>query len=190
MGDDSRPVDQPEAGQAPSTPSGEGGGRQATISIGQLVQDHHREVFRYAYRLVGRVPDAEDLTQQTFLIAQQKIGQIRDPRKASHWLMAVVRNCFLKSLRKRRPTLAAGPELEHVSVEPPGAQDVDSELLQAALNELPDQHRLILVMFYFDELSYKEMASELEVPMGTVMSRLARAKVRLRELLMAREKPV
>jgi len=71
--------------------------------------------------------------------------------------------------------------MENMAVEPPSGQEVDRELLQMALDELPDQHRLILVMFYFEELSYKEIARELEVPMGTVMSRLARAKTRLRQ---------
>ncbi len=158
-------------------------------SITQLVEDHHVAVYRYAYRLVGSVPDAEDLAQQTFLIAQQKIGQLRDPAKADRWLFAVLRSCFLKNRRRRRPACAANldMDMETVAVEPPNGQEIDRELLELALSQLPDQHRLILAMFYFDQLSYKEIASELDVPIGTVMSRLARAKGRLRELLMVRD---
>jgi len=193
MGDDFRPVDQPDGVSAPSLHDGGQETARAPVSIARLVRNHHREIYRYAYRLTGTVADAEDLSQQTFLIAQQKIDQLRDPAKANRWLMAVARNCFLKSLRRRRPSPAANldMDMEEVGiVQPPETQEVDSELLQAALNELPDQHRLILVMFYFDELSYKEIASELDVPMGTVMSRLARAKTRLRESLVTRRKPV
>lgn len=160
-------------------------------SIAQLVRDYHEDVFRYAYRLVGQVSDAEDLSQQTFLVAQQKLDQIREGSKARQWLLAVLRSCFVKSRRRRRPLVAANlqVDLDQVCVRPPEREEVDSERLQAALGELPDQSRLMLVMFYFDELSYKEIAGELGLPMGTVMSRLSRAKVRLRELLTRQEKP-
>ena len=66
---------------------------------------------------------------------------------------------------------------------PEAPEEVDSERLQAALSQLPDEHRTIVLMFYMEELSYKEIAEALDVPMGTVMSRLSRAKSRLRELL-------
>jgi RNA polymerase sigma-70 factor (ECF subfamily) len=131
------------------------------------------------------VADAEDLTQQTFLIAQQKLGQVRDTTKADRWLFAVARRCFSKNRRRRRPTAAANLELDMdaVAVEPHHGESIDRETLDLAMDQLPDTYRLILVMFYFDEFSYKKIAQELEIPMGTVMSRLARAKQRLREQL-------
>lgn len=189
MGDVSRPVDGPDPDAILPAPIGGAQGAAPPLSIAQLVQAHHQAVFRYAYRLVGSVPDAEDLAQQTFLIAQQKIEQIREPEKADRWLFAVLRSCFLKNRRRRRPTSAANLDLDmdNVAIEPPADQEVDRELLQLAMNELPDQHRLILAMFYFDELSYKDIANELDVPIGTVMSRLARAKGRLRESLLTRQ---
>ena len=189
MGDDSRPVDGPGPEAIFPAPLGGSQGTAPALSIAQLVLAHHQAVFRYAYRLVGRVADAEDLVQQTFLIAQQKIDQIREPEKADRWLFAVLRSCFLKNRRRRRPTSAANLDLDmdNVAIEPPADQEVDRELLQHAMNELPEQHRLILAMFYFDELSYKDISSELDVPIGTVMSRLARAKGRLRDSLMARQ---
>lgn len=187
---DSNPGERADSSSMP--PSAEGGEEaDPPITIARLVRDYHEDVFRYAYRLVGQMSDAEDLSQQTFLVAQQKLEQIRDESKARQWLLAVLRSCFVKSRRRRRPTIAANLEvnLDQVFVKPPGGEEVDSERLQAALNELPDQSRLMLVMFYFDEFSYKDMARELSLPMGTVMSRLARAKVRLRESLMRGEKP-
>lgn len=156
-----------------------------SLTIQQVIDLHHLAVYRYAYRLTGRVADAEDLTQQTFLIAQQKLGQVRDTTKADRWLFAVARRCFSKNRRRRRPTAAANLELDMdaVAVEPHHGESIDRETLDLAMDQLPDTYRLILVMFYFDEFSYKKIAQELEIPMGTVMSRLARAKQRLREQL-------
>ncbi len=187
--------DQGEAVGTPAsdvhTPTEGGCAASVRLSMRQLVEAHHAAVYRYAYRLVGSVADAEDLTQQAFLIAQQKVQQLRDPEKADRWLFAVLRSCFLKNRRRRRPSTAANLDMDMdlVAIEPPENSEVDRELLHMALQDLPDQQRLILAMFYFDELSYKEIAGELEVPIGTVMSRLARAKSRLREQLISREKP-
>jgi RNA polymerase sigma-70 factor (ECF subfamily) len=155
------------------------------LTIQQVIETHHRAVYRYAYRLTGTVADAEDLTQQAFLIAQQKLDQIRDPSKTDRWLFAVVRSCFLKSCRRRWPAAASSldMEMETAAVEPAPTESLDVEQLDQALHALPDPQRLILAMFYFEELSYKQIAGELGVPIGTVMSRLARAKQRLRELL-------
>lgn len=168
---------------------GEKGLPQPVLGIEQVVASHHQAVYRYAFRLTGKVPDAEDLTQQAFLIAQRKLDQVRDPAKADRWLYAVVRSCFLKNRRRRRPTTAANLDLqmEEIAVEPPAEETVDREMLDRALNELPDQYRLIVVMYYFEEYSYKQIAQELGVPMGTVMSRLARAKQRLRQQLTDRD---
>jgi RNA polymerase sigma-70 factor (ECF subfamily) len=155
------------------------------LDIVQLIREHHADVYRYAFRLAGRQTDAEDLAQQTFLIAQQKLHQVRDPGRARSWLFTVLRNCYLK--QKRRPAPAILEEADRIADEnPPGGRDaewIDREWLQAALDQLADEHKVVLLMFYFEELSYKEMADRLGVPPGTVMSRLARAKGRLRALL-------
>jgi RNA polymerase sigma-70 factor (ECF subfamily) len=160
------------------------------LDIAQLIRDHHADVYRYAFRLTGVQDDAEDLTQQAFLVAQQKLHQVRDPQKARSWMFTVVRNCYLKQLRHPAPEPAANLELtvNHIpddSVPPAGAESewIDREWLQAALDQLTDEHKVVLLMFYFEELSYKEMAERLGVAPGTVMSRLARAKGRLRALL-------
>lgn len=151
------------------------------VDIGSLVVQHHRDVYRYAYRLSGNQPDAEDLSQQTFLIAHQRLDQLRDPDKAAAWLFAILRSCYLKSQRRRRPVTAASLELDVESIpDIVSEEEIDSDLLQSAIDELPDDNKLVLVMFYFEECSYKEIAAKLSIPIGTVMSRLARAKNRLR----------
>jgi len=163
----------------------------AEMDIAQLVAEHHRAVYAYAYRLSGSVPDAEDLTQQVFLVAQQKLGQLRKAGSARSWLYTILRNSFLKAQQRRRPLAAAslGLNIDSVPAEVPENEEIDRERLQKAIDELPERFRVVLVMFYFQECSYREIAEELDLPMGTVMSRLARAKGHLRARLFAPEQP-
>jgi RNA polymerase sigma-70 factor (ECF subfamily) len=162
---------------------------RAAMGIAQLVAEHHQAVYRYAYRLTGSVPDAEDLTQQVFLNAQQKLAQVRQQERVRAWLFAILRNCFLKSCRKRRPLPAASLNLNMDSLPAAPRREVLVEpgRLQAAINDLPPRYRVVLTMFYFENASYREIAEQLCLPMGTVMSRLARAKGYLRNELFPTE---
>jgi len=159
------------------------------LDLPRLVADHAETLFRYAYRLTGSAADAEDLTQQTFLIAHEKLSQLREAASARSWLFAVLRNAYLKSQEKRsRLPIAAGSfDIESLPDEVVDNLLVDRELLQAALNELPDPFKLVVLCFYFEELSYREIAERLELPVGTVMSRLSRAKNLLRSRLVESE---
>jgi RNA polymerase sigma-70 factor, ECF subfamily len=157
---------------------------QSRPQVAQLVTEHHEAVYRYAYRLTGSVQDAEDLTQQMFLLAQRNIGQLRNINNSRPWLFAILRNCFLKDRVRRRPIVAADLPLNmDLLPTPPAKEGVDQDQLQDALNQLPEAFRLVLLMFYFEECSYREIAERLEIPIGTVMSRLARAKDYLRSIL-------
>jgi RNA polymerase sigma-70 factor, ECF subfamily len=157
-------------------------------SIDRLVAEHHESLYRYAFRLVGDQPDAEDLVQQTFLMAQQRMHQLREPCRARSWLFAVMRSLFLKDCRRTTPVNASSVDAvpEEWMAKSDGEPDLDLEQLQLALGEIPDESRVILMMFYFEQASYKEIAEQLELKMGTVMSRLARAKEKLRERLSQR----
>ena len=160
------------------------------IDIADLVSLHHGSVYRYAFRLTGSAVDAEDLTQESFLIAQQKLDQLRDAHAARVWLTTILRNCFIRSRRRPRPLSAGSIELDIDNLPDETATGdaidggaIDGERLQKALNRLSAQHRLIVAMFYFEDIPYREIAEQLELPIGTVMSRLARAKGRLRNEL-------
>ena len=154
--------------------------------IESLVQRFHADVYRYAYRLSGSQADAEDLTQQAFLVAQQRLHQVRQPERVRGWLFAVTRTCYLKSVRKRQPVSAAAIEMDVEEIPDTAAEtEVDSQRLQQLLDELPDEFKVVLMLFYFEECSYREIATQLKIPVGTVMSRLARAKGRLRRRLLA-----
>jgi RNA polymerase sigma-70 factor (ECF subfamily) len=161
---------------------------QRVCAVTRLVDEHYEFLYRFAVRLTGSGADAEDLVQQAFLTAHAKLDQLREPDKARAWLIVVVRNAFRKSLRRDRPlplsTVSDPPE---PSQNGSGDQSIDSESVQAALNELPEEFRTPLILFYFDELSYKQIADLLEVPIGTVMSRLSRGKTHLRSRLRAHE---
>ncbi len=161
----------------PHHPAGGDGSERSTAMV-RLVDDYLPVLFAYGYRLTGSVEDAEELTQQTFLIAQEKIGQLREASKVQPWLLKVLRNCFLKNVRKRRPVIASEVEIDinQWIEQATGESEWDTEQLQQALEELPDEFRVVVLMFYFEQLSYREIADRLQLPLGTVMSRLSRAK--------------
>lgn len=159
------------------------------LDVRSLVREHHAELYRYAYRLTGLQPDAEDLTQQVFLVAQAKIGQLRDESRRRSWLFTILRNAFLKSRSRRRPTSCTNLDLdlENIPEETPDEGPYDRERLQSAIDQLPEPFKLVLLMYYFEDCSYREIAERLELPLGTVMSRLSRAKQHVRRLMVEPE---
>lgn len=158
---------------------------RAPMDILQLVAEHHHAVYRYAYRLAGSAVDAEDLTQQVFLIAQRKLEQLRKTESVQSWLFTILRRRFLKVAQRKQPVPAGsiGLNVENIPAKVPAAEAIDREALQRAIDELPAPHRAVVTMFYYEDCSYREIAEKLEVPIGTVMSRLARAKGHLRAAL-------
>jgi RNA polymerase sigma-70 factor (ECF subfamily) len=153
-------------------------------NLADLVERHYALLYRYAYRLSGSAADAEDLTQQAFLTAQRRFPQLRDLSRAKAWLCAIVRNTYLKGLRATKGvSLVSLDRIAEQSDTGPIDSFVDQEQLQLALNELPEAFRTPLIWFYFEDFSYKEIAERMELPIGTVMSRLARGKAHLRAQL-------
>lgn len=157
------------------------------LDIEALIAEHYQAVYRFAFRLSGNSSDAEDLTQQAFMLAHQHLSQLRDQQKCRSWLFTIVRNTFFKMNRRKRPSCAANLELDIDQVSEVSLEHVefDTDRLQIALNRLSDEQRAILMMFYFEKLSYKQIAKKLDVKLGTVMSRLSRAKSKLRGSLIA-----
>jgi RNA polymerase sigma-70 factor (ECF subfamily) len=153
--------------------------------IQALVEQHYAPLYRYAFRLTGCASDAEDLTQEAFCQAQLKFGQLRDASRAKAWLFSILRNAYLHRVRDARRQ--ATVSLEYVGdlaerlAEP--LPEIEPQRLQEVLNELPEEFRTPLILFYFEEFSYRDIAEQMEVPLGTVMSRLARAKAHLRSRL-------
>jgi RNA polymerase sigma-70 factor (ECF subfamily) len=159
---------------------------RSTPSLSELARLHYALVYGYAYRLCGSAQEAEDLTQQAFLTAHRRLHQLRDANSAKSWLCAILRNTFLTRVSTQR-TVRMVPLhgfWDPVREEGPTGE-FDSDDVQQVLSELPEEFRAPLILYYFEEFSYREIAEQLGVPIGTVMSRLARAKSHLRRRLEA-----
>lgn len=155
--------------------------------IEALVQSHYASLYRYGFRLSGNGPEAEDLTQEAFCQAQLKLDQLRDPDRARNWLFTILRNLYLHRVRaaKKENTLP----LDNVAEVPERLSEplpeIEPHRLQEALNGLPEMFRTPIILYYFEDFSYRDIAEQMELPIGTVMSRLARAKAFLRSRLLS-----
>ena len=157
----------------------------AEAGIRDLVEAHYDSLYRYAFRLSGSAADAEDLTQDAFGKAIARHGQLRDPTKARGWLFRILRNDYLHAVRdERRRKVVSLDSVGELPAEPPDAPpDIDPGKLQEVLDELDESFRTPLILFYFEDFSYREIAEQMDLPIGTVMSRLARATGYLRTRL-------
>jgi RNA polymerase sigma-70 factor (ECF subfamily) len=158
---------------------------QSASELADLVERYYALLYRYACRLTGCVAEAEDLTQHAFLTAHAKWHQLQDKTKAKSWLFTIARNAYLKELRGPTSFVTAVLDAFPAPSVEPSPTEFDSERLQNVLNTLPEEFRSPVILFYFEDFSYKEIAEQMEVPVGTVMSRLARAKAYLRQRLTA-----
>lgn len=151
----------------------------------QLITDHYAGLFRFAQSMCRRQGTAEDLVQQTFLQWARQGHTLRDQSKAKTWLYTTIYREWLAIARKeqKHPVVEFEPEVHGGVEEPEEEPQVDSQTLRTALEQLDDNYRAPLVLFYLRELSYKDIAETLGLPIGTVMSRLSRAKDALRKLL-------
>jgi RNA polymerase sigma-70 factor (ECF subfamily) len=157
----------------------------------QLVDAHYTPLFRFALSLTKSSSDAGDLTQQTFFIWAKHGHGLRDAGKAKSWLFTTLYREFLRGRRKADRVVAL-EELGPVEADPP-APDVDvvagmdAGLVVEALQEVDELYRVPLTLFYLQDLAYREIADLLDVPIGTVMSRLSRGKAQLRAALARKE---
>jgi RNA polymerase sigma-70 factor (ECF subfamily) len=151
----------------------------------QLIDAHYETLYRYAYRLSGSAADAEDLTQETFGKALARLPQLREPERAKAWLFRILRNLYLHKVRdqKRHRVLPLDAVGDLALRESAALPEIDPAQLQQALDELDETFRTPIILFYFEEFSYRDIAEQMELPIGTVMSRLARAKAHLRTRL-------
>ena len=155
-------------------------------NVQRLVDDYYESLYRYAYRLSGRAADAEDLTQEAFCKAQLNLSQLRDATRAKPWLFRILRNVYLHRIRAERnhPCVSLDDLSDVPGRLPDPLPPVDPEQLQSALDELPELFRTPIILYYFDDFSYRDIAEQMDLPLGTVMSRLARAKAYLRSRLL------
>jgi RNA polymerase sigma-70 factor (ECF subfamily) len=155
-------------------------------SVQRLVDEHYVSLYRYAYRLTGTAADAEDLTQEAFCKAQLHFAQLRDPGRAKAWLFKILRNVYLHRARADRhhPCVSLDSVGDVCEPPPEPLPPVEPERLQQALGELPEAFRTPIILYYFEDFTYRAIAEQMDLPLGTVMSRLARAKAHLRARLL------
>jgi RNA polymerase sigma-70 factor (ECF subfamily) len=160
------------------------------MSPEHIVQLHYATVYAYSYRLCGDRNQADDLCQQTFVTAFRSLAQLKDPRAAGGWLATTARRLFWQQLKANSKEQAtAGNLLKPDS--PTYMIDFErGDWVEVALRKVSPMARMILVMYYFEEKSYQEIAEELEIPLGTVMSRLSRGKTLLRTALLQTAEPI
>lgn len=150
-----------------------------------VILQYYRQLYRYALSLTGHEADAADLTQQAAVQFARHWNEIREDRAIKSWLYTTLYRAFLR-LRRRRPDTVEFDESllpEGPMAEAPQELSVDGQTVLQALQRLDEPHRSVLSLFYVDDLSYREIASVLDLPIGTVMSRLSRAKDALRQIL-------
>jgi len=155
------------------------------LVIEHVVSELYAPVYRFALVLAESETEAADLTQETFLILCRQYEQVQEPDKVRSWLFTTLRRLFCRTLRKRHayPEVKLNAQHQVPTVDPAGPRSVDTGTILSALSELEEDQRTVLELFYIADLSYKEISSTLKIPIGTVMSRLARAKERLRSAL-------
>ena len=155
----------------------------------QAVATFYEALYAFGYSLAGNADDAGELTQETYCRLLTKGGQLRDPSKVKSWLFTTLYRVFLgwKDRRARLPHFEISSVEGELPVITPAHVDVlENDAIRDSLLELEEHYRLPLMLFYFNDHSYEEIAGILDVPVGTVMSRLSRAKGLLRERLVAR----
>ena len=169
----------------------------ADLTWENIVEQHSARVYRLAYHLTGNQHDAEDLTQDVFIRVFNSLSQYK-PGTFEGWLHRITTNLFLDRMRRKKrirfdymadddaavPTSASFDRFER-SGQPEDAFEMShfgDDIIQA-LAELPPEYRAAVVLSDIEGLSYEEIAATLGIKMGTVRSRLSRARAKLRESL-------
>jgi RNA polymerase sigma-70 factor, ECF subfamily len=165
-----------------------------TEAYGVLVRRYQDRLFPTVLRLTGCAEDAHDLIQEAFLKAYEKLGRFHGESCFYTWVYRIAVNLALSGRRRKRPwlSLSEGPngELTEPSGDPkesdpslPLERAERERIVQDALNALAPDHRAVVVMKEYDGLRYEEIAAVLGIPVGTVRSRLHRARCELRDRL-------
>jgi RNA polymerase sigma factor (sigma-70 family) len=167
---------------AQTHPSGE----QGELDLQQLAQTHYDPLYRFAMSLTRTEHNAADLVQDTFLILASKGHQLLDRSKVKSWLFTTLHRRFLEG--HRRSTRFPHFELSTVESELPNCDpelvnQLDAPKVVELLAQIDPQYRAAVALFYLEDYAYQEIASILEIPLGTVKSRIARGLAQLKRLV-------
>jgi len=162
--------------------------RGESEAFGELVSRHQSGVFNVCYRLLHEHGEAEDLAQETFMRAYDRLQTFDLEREFGPWIRRVAANLCLNYLESRRVTAPLDEERDaDQTLLPEAVTEVRerSEQIRAALSSLPPHYRVVVELRHYQELSYDEIAKELDIPLSDVKSHLFRARKILAEKLYA-----
>jgi len=160
----------------------------STDQFEAIVSEYYEPLFRFAMSLARAESDARDLTQHTFYVWAKKGHQLRDISKVKSWLFTTLHRAFLEGRRRqiRFPHYdleEVSELLENFSAEP--ADLSDCSLVLPALAKVDEAFQAAVALFYLEDYTYREIAMILEVPVGTVKSRIARGIAQLRKIMLS-----
>jgi len=153
----------------------------------QIVSQHYEPLYRFAFSLTRTEADACDLTQQTFYIWATKGHQLRDRSKVKSWLFTILHREFLNIRRRavRFPHFELSDAIEDLpTISPEVVNTLDSAQVLEFLGQVQEPYRAALGLFYLEDYSYKEIAAILEIPLGTVRSRISRGVAQLKQSIL------
>jgi len=151
-----------------------------------IVDRFYGPLYQFAVRLTRSESDAADLVQQTFFTLIQHLHQIRDLSRIKCWLFTTLRRNFLMEVRQRarHREVEFLPDVHGLQTEDPSHwSTLDALTVRRALSQVDESYQTALQLFYVENSSYREIGKALEIPIGTVMSRLSRGKAQLRSIL-------
>lgn len=166
------------------------------VAFGHLIEAYQIPVYNLAYRMLGNRGEAEEAAQEAFIRAYTKLDSYDPTRKFSTWILSITSNYCIDLLRKRRALLLSidhplppHPALMSDRADGPEAQTVDNEreeMVQSLLEELQEDYRQAVVLRYWYDLSYEEIAEVMDTTVSAIKSRLFRARRQLAEVGMER----
>jgi RNA polymerase sigma-70 factor (ECF subfamily) len=167
-------------------------------AFNDLVQRYEKRVFNFAYRMAGNYDDANDVAQEAFIRVFNSISTFRGDANFTTWLYRIVTNVYLDERKKQKAHLQSSLE-DYIELEenvvtrqiedggPTPDHIVETAerdgILQQAIQELPEYQRIMVVLYHTQSKSYEEIAQIMNLPIGTVKSRLNRARIALKEKL-------
>jgi RNA polymerase sigma-70 factor, ECF subfamily len=148
-----------------------------------LMADHLDESYRVAVAILGDADEARDATQEAFITAWRQLPRLRDPAKAGSWLHRITVNASISCLRKRARERTVAGALRLTASDGGGVDDglVHRESLRTALWQLKPEHRVVLFLRFYEDLTVEQIAERIGIRQGTVKSRLHYGLERLRQ---------
>jgi len=164
---------------------------ETAAAFEELAMPLFEQLYNFAHWLAQDRTEAEDLVQETYVKALRGFSSFQPGTNFRAWMYRILRNTFLTSRTGLKATATVALDPDHAAELPAGPESPETmlidhsrrELLQAALEEIPTHYREILLLCEVEEMAYREIAETLSIPIGTVMSRLSRARQALRVIL-------